>query len=411
MKPLEQAEREQLGQGHRQPGAFVRDLHTAARMEGAFSVASLAGKPIPEREWAVHELIPWKSVCLFSAHGGDGKSTLALQLAIAATLGEPWLGIPTRHCRVGVVSCEDDTAEVHRRLAAICEGEGYSLANLDIEVFDRVGRANGFMEKNAETGWRWSPTPWFVFLMRWATDKGVQFLILDSLYNFFDGNQLDMAAAHAFMGLLRELSNECDGTVMTLWHPSQSGRESGDGGSGSNAFHNAARSRLFMRRDEDDPDIRIIANMKQNYAATAGEIRVRWEEGRFVRIDQPGRGGTVERIERQVMERKVLDALEDALAAGEAPSRAIEARSNYLPKLLYGRPKTKGLGEREIERAMRDMIAAGALVIGWTEDSPSRRRKILVPAGHPLAAGPDATPSDTPSHPTDRGTDTTDRGC
>jgi len=42
--------------------------------------ASLADKPVPERQWAVAEWIPSRQVTLLSGDGGIGKSLLAMQL-------------------------------------------------------------------------------------------------------------------------------------------------------------------------------------------------------------------------------------------------------------------------------------------------------------------------------------------
>ena len=47
------------------------------------NIASLAGKPVPHREWLVNETIPLHQVTLFTGDGGQGKSLLAIQLAVA----------------------------------------------------------------------------------------------------------------------------------------------------------------------------------------------------------------------------------------------------------------------------------------------------------------------------------------
>jgi hypothetical protein len=46
-----------------------------------FSAASLAGKQVPAREWAVPDLIPCDTVTMLSRAGGVGKSLIAEQLA------------------------------------------------------------------------------------------------------------------------------------------------------------------------------------------------------------------------------------------------------------------------------------------------------------------------------------------
>ena len=72
------------------------------RQSKFYSAASLEGKPVPAREWLVDELVPSKTVTLFSGDGGTGKSLLALQLAVAVAAGG--VGSGARSSR-GVSSC------------------------------------------------------------------------------------------------------------------------------------------------------------------------------------------------------------------------------------------------------------------------------------------------------------------
>jgi RecA-family ATPase len=59
------------------------------------------GEPVPERRWIVEGMIPERNVTLLGGDGGLGKSLLALQLGVACALGgRPWIGHPTRPCRV-----------------------------------------------------------------------------------------------------------------------------------------------------------------------------------------------------------------------------------------------------------------------------------------------------------------------
>jgi RecA-family ATPase len=359
----------------------IQDIRVSAGIEGAFSAASLAGRAIPPREWAVDKLVPWRAVTLFSAHGGDGKSTLALQLGIAAATGRDWLGFPVKPCRVGIVSCEDDRGEIHRRLAAICRADEIDLAELtELDIFDRVGRPNAITTKDESTKWAWDTTVWFSFLMRWALDTGVRLLILDSLYDFFGGDQLNQTAASEFMGALRLLASEIDGAVMVLWHPSQSGRTSKEGTSGVNTFHNKARGRLFMERDETDTDIRIIRSPKQNYGPTEGEFLIRWQDGRFVRIEDDAiglRSRKPKTVRLQAADKIALEALRDCIARqGEAApasdhipasARVVSVKIWRASALERSAFEDSPAGRKAWQRIKERLIAAG-MIATWGEE-------------------------------------------
>ncbi|MCU0909864.1 MAG: AAA family ATPase [Rhodobacteraceae bacterium] len=69
-----------------------------------FTAADLEGRPVPERPWLVPDLVPSKTVTLFSGDGGTGKSLLALQLCAAVASGGAWLGLPVAQGRALMIS-------------------------------------------------------------------------------------------------------------------------------------------------------------------------------------------------------------------------------------------------------------------------------------------------------------------
>jgi hypothetical protein len=81
--------------------------------------------------------------------------------------------------------------------------------------------------------------------------------------------------------------------VLVLSHPSLAGRASGTGESGSTAWSNSVRSRLYLRRDRDasgyevDKNARVLEVMKVNYGPPRDPFGLRWEDGRFIRRDMP----------------------------------------------------------------------------------------------------------------------------
>src|SRR6185369_6100791 len=93
--------------------------------------------------------------------------------------------------------------------------------------------------------------------------------------------------AQQFVSMLRGLALETDSTALLLAHPSLSGMSTGSGSSGSTAWSNSVRSRLYLDRVreglvEPDPDARVLRTMKTNYGRAGGEIRLRWHDGVFI---------------------------------------------------------------------------------------------------------------------------------
>src|SRR3954447_15789691 len=95
---------------------------------------------------------------------------------------------------------------------------------------------------------------------------------------------------NSFVRLLRQLAIQIGGAVLLLAHPSLAGLNSGSGLSGSTHWNNAVRSRLYFTRttgDDADPDERTLTRMKANYAGAGDVLRLRWQHGGFVALEEP----------------------------------------------------------------------------------------------------------------------------
>ena len=246
-------------------------------------------KPIPERPWLVTGLIPRRVVTLISGDGGLGKSLLAQQLLTACATGRDWLSRGTMSCRALGLFCEDDSDELHRRQAKINRHYGIGFADLgDLNLASRVGDDSVLLEWEREwfTG---KETAIYNQIFNYCRDNGVQAIVLDSLHDIFSGNENKRAHARQFVNALRDIAIACDAAVIVTAHPSLSGRASGTGEGGSTGWHNAVRSRLYLKTppDEPDEDIRVLATMKANYGRKGKEMPLRWFDGVFVNTGNP----------------------------------------------------------------------------------------------------------------------------
>ena len=279
---------------------------------------ALADQPVPDRRWVVPGWIPHGAVTMLGGDGGVGKSLLAMQLATACVIGNPWLGQPATPCKVLAVFCEDDRDELHRRQDAI--NRHYDVGFGDLEQMtwvSRVGDDAVMMGFDRDTG---SATEFFQQVHNVAQDFGAQLIILDALHDLFGGNENFRPQARQFISLLRSLAMDCDGAVVLTAHPSLSGMSSGTGMSGSTSWHNAVRSRLYLTRpaadegQEVDDFERILSRKKANYAGAGDSITLRWDEGVFVaQVPETGNFGT---MERRSADKAFLEALDKLTAQG-----------------------------------------------------------------------------------------------
>ncbi|MBK8104956.1 MAG: AAA family ATPase [Betaproteobacteria bacterium] len=106
--------------------------------------------------------LPAGVVTLLGAHGGAGKSTLALMLAVCIAQGLPLFGIPTKRGRVAIFSGEDGAELVRHRLHLICRRLGVNPAALAgwLHVIDATtGEPTLFHEVNLKGTKQGATTP------------------------------------------------------------------------------------------------------------------------------------------------------------------------------------------------------------------------------------------------------------
>jgi hypothetical protein len=229
-----------------------------------FDASDLHGRPVPPREWHVDDVLPAYQVGLLYGDGGTGKSLLAAQLATSTVLGRRWLGIDVRQGGVLFLTAEDDRDEVHRRLADIARAEGFSLGNLNGFAVASLADVDAAMAVPASKTNVVTPTKLYQSVERHIQESRPTLVILDTLADIFGGEENHRIQARQFIALLRRLTIQYRVTILVLAHPSLTGMNSGTGTSGSTAWSNSVRARLYFERaeDNDDPDLRVVRIMK-----------------------------------------------------------------------------------------------------------------------------------------------------
>jgi hypothetical protein len=255
-------------------------------------VGGLTGSPA-ERGWVVEQWIPKGVITALYGDGGVGKTLLAQQLIYAAGVGGEWLGLDVPKLRGLGVFCEDDRDELHRRHDAIKTSMGLAIGNPFTEtwIWPRVGSENILVtfDRNNQP----ILAPFFQQVAKHIVDKQIELLVLDTVADLFGGNEIIRAQVNYFIkstcgSLIKEMKEHgVELTIILLAHPSQAGRNSGSGESGSTAWNNAVRSRLYLTRPEDGgPNDRILTRKKSNYAASGDEtaLPLQWHEGVIVPV-------------------------------------------------------------------------------------------------------------------------------
>lgn len=362
-----------------------------------YSAAELEGRPVPARQWLVHGLVPMKTVTLFGGDGGTGKSLLALMLAASAATGRAWLNMAVPKGRALFLSAEDDDDELHMRLADICRGMGLRLADLGGLTMRSLAGEDALLA--VETKIALMQTALFDEIEARAKDEQPSLIVLDTLADMFPANENDRAAVRQFISILRGLALRQKCAVVLLSHPSLTGLTSGSGTSGSTAWNNSVRSRLYLERIvqdgyEADPDKRVLSTKKANYGRIGGEISMTWREGVFVRDAEPqgldvlAAGAKAERVFLSI-----LDAF-------TAQGRYVSAQPGptYAPTQFARHPDAEGCTKRALASAMESLLTREVVVIGY-HGKGSDKRSHLERAGRNPPPNPGDNEVATPVNP------------
>ncbi len=345
---------------------------------GTMSAATFHETPVPAREWHVPGWIPHRTVTNLSADGGTGKSLLALDLAVATATGADWLGLPVRRGAVLYVGAEDDTDEIHRRLSDITQERGIEFAALeDLHLHCLAGEDAVLAHFDRDN--LIHKTAVWLSLLRHIKRLKPRLLVIDPLADFFGGDEINRPQARQFIQMLAGAALQFDLTVLLISHPSVAGMKSGAGTSGSTAWSNSVRSRLYFERIKDatnldlDPDARVLRTKKANYGRTGESIALRWHNGVF-KVDGGDNVSEATYAARVRAESAFLALLK---TFGEQ-SRAVSANlgPTYAPAVFAREELGKTFGGDKLQIAMTSLLEAGRIREVET-GSPSRRRRRL----------------------------------
>ena len=259
------------------------------------SVFDVFTHPSPPPAFVWDGYLPRNEVALLSAHGGTGKSTIALMLAVCAALGRPLFGVDTEPCKVVFVSLEDGIGIIRHRLAGICRAWLIDPTQLQgkLTIVDGTDNPVLFSAEGKDHG---SITSTYAELHLLVKAENAGLVLIDNASDAFAGDEIQRKQVRAFIRSIKAIAKATDAAVLLLSHVDKGTSrarkaEGGEGYSGSTAWHNSVRSRLFLTRDEQG--LLTLEHQKSNLGKLREPLTLAWVDGGLPQvIGQSGFNGT-----------------------------------------------------------------------------------------------------------------------
>ena len=246
--------------------AGVQPSKTADVPLRTFCAADLEGQDVPVREWLVEGVVPHRNVTLLSGDGGIGKTLLLLSLFAHIAGRLDWLGFRTMQGPVLYLGAEDEPDEIHRRLDSIRQEMGSNWEEFcDLHYLSLAGE-DALLGSFDKAKNQMRPTQLFERIQDRVRSLDAIACAIDTSADVFGGEENIRMQVRQFVGLLRGMALKENVSVILLAHPSLTGLASGSGTSGSTAWNNSVRARLYLEADDKDKNARVLKFMKSNYA-------------------------------------------------------------------------------------------------------------------------------------------------
>lgn len=290
-------------------------------------------------QFLIEQLLPSAVLTLLGAHGGAGKSMLALQAAVCLAIGRPFMGKTVKQSRVLFFSAEDSGITVQFRLARICRQFGVEPITVagNLKIIDATNDPCLYGDMPGQPRCA-TITVGYQRLKAMVADFGADILVIDNASDTFDANENERARVRQFVRVLLQLGGKHKATVLLIAHVDKQtakGMGNSEGYSGSTAWHNSARSRLFLTAKEDKL---VLEHQKSNFGCRAEPIYLNWT------ID-----GVLEHvmaINEQDSTKVVFSLIAKSYERGDSLSPSINSRNNVY-KVLSAYPEFPKLLTRE----------------------------------------------------------------
>lgn len=350
------------------------------------------GLPVLLTRWLVWERIPMRQVALLSGAGASGKTTIALQLAVAVAAGlNDWLGgIINEPGPVIFYTAEEEEADIQQRLNSVVTHYGIDLPkNLFVHCVNDEDSVAGdsCLLGMADRRGVMQPTDIYWRLRKSIEEVRPKLIIIESASDVFGGDEINRQQVRAFVRMLKAIAMHYDCVILLLSHPSAAGLRDGSGISGSTQWRNGPRCHMFFKtvkakesgaddeEEEDATDHRELEIKKLNQGRQGERIKLLWKNGVFVHEpkDSP--------LQRVANDAAVDDLFLKLLHRYQSSGRNVceKASSTFAPAQFAKEAESKAghITKYDFDQSMRRLMARGRVSV-LVEGPASKRRGRLV---------------------------------
>jgi hypothetical protein len=345
---------------------------------GPMDFAALGTRRAPPRHWFRPHWMTTDALVL-AGEGGIGKSMLVQQEMTCAALGRPFFAPECVPYRSMLWACEDDHDELWRRQERISELEGIDMPSVGgmALVVPRRGLDNALMaEVKGVATW----TPLMRQLREQVNDESVDYLWLDNGAHVLASGHDDRSIVTQFVSGLAGLVVDRPFGVGIVLHTS---RAQGSEWSGSVAWENACRARLYFGRrlpdqpgDGEAPDdtVRYLARRKANYTGR-DHVRLTMREGLLTPDTPAGHvGGLVAQMDERKADEVCVAGFRSLVAMGIRTTDG-KTSPDYLPSQIVAKGLGAGFTKHDLGRAMNRLMGRGVFVRAQVGQHPNRSPK------------------------------------
>ncbi|CAM4398248.1 MAG: hypothetical protein LEGION0403_FIIPPAGN_00844 [Legionella sp.] len=181
---------------------------------------------------------------------------------------------PTTAGKVLFFSAEDSGQIVRHRLGCICQEKKIDPVMLaeKLLIIDSTENPGLYITQNKDK----ILTVGYDALLSRSLAYGASFIVIDNASDTFDANENERARVREFIRFLTQLAKLQNAAVLLLAHIDKESAKwaSKESYSGSTAWHNSVRSRLFLSLEKDSPILSLM-HQKSNFGQLATSINMR----------------------------------------------------------------------------------------------------------------------------------------